>query len=218
MEIQTQLAAVRQSVREQMPPDLFAQLEQEAENLVNSGIANQSLKSSDRAPDFELPNQVGMLVRSQDILAQGPMVLAFKRGSWCPYCNVSLGGLQMALPAIQELGAQVVSISPQVTPWRAGDDPLPFEMLRDRGNRVARQFGLVFRMASELRPVYEQRGVILPRYNGDESFELPITATYIINSGGTIVYDFVNADYSQRPDPVEIITQLRQVQAAKPIG
>lgn len=143
MEIQTQLEAVRQSAREQMPPELFAQLEQEAEQLVRSGITNQSLKSGDRIPDFKLPNQVGMLMSSQDILAQGPMVLSFNRGSWCPYCNVSLGGLQMALPAIQELGAQVVAISPQMTPWREGDTPLPFAMLRDRGNRVARQFGLV---------------------------------------------------------------------------
>lgn len=213
MEIQTQLAAVRQAAQAQMPPATFAQLEQEAEHLVRTGITEQSLKTGDRAPAFALPNQAGELIRSAALLAQGPIVLAFNRGSWCPYCNVSLGGLQMALPAIQELGAQVVAISPQMTSWQADDNtPLPFAMLRDRGNQVARQFGLVFQMSLALRPIYEQQGILLPRYNGDESFELPVTATYIINPEGCIAYDFVNADYSQRPDPVEIITQLRQIQ------
>ncbi|MEM8639154.1 MAG: peroxiredoxin-like family protein [Cyanobacteria bacterium P01_G01_bin.54] len=213
MEIQTQLTAVRQFARDQLPSEIFAQLEQEAEDLVHSGIAQQSLKAGDRAPAFELPDQAGALIRSQALLAQGPIILSFNRGSWCPYCNVALGGLEMALPAIQDLGAQVVAISPQMTLWRAESEALPFAMLRDRGNRVARQFGLVFQMSPALRPIYEQQGAVLPRYNEDASFELPITATYILNPQGMIAYSFVNADYSQRPDPVEIVSQLRQIQA-----
>ncbi|MGB0563147.1 MAG: peroxiredoxin-like family protein [Spirulinaceae cyanobacterium] len=213
MEIQTQLTAVRQAVQDQLPPQTFAQLMQNAEELVESGITQQSLKAGDRAPDFALPNQKGDLIRSPDLLAQGPLVLSFNRGSWCPYCNVELGGLQVALPAMQELGAQVAAIAPQVTRWREGDQELPFAMLRDRGNRVARQFGLVFQVPSALRPVYEQLGILLPRYNEDESFELPITATYIINPQGVIAYAFVNADYTQRIDPVELISELRQIQA-----
>lgn len=210
MEIQSQLAAIRETVTRQLSPDLLTHLEQELQYLVQTASAG-TLATGEMMPAFELPDQTGAKVSSQTILAQGPVVLSFKRGVWCPYCVTELDGLQVALSAIRELGAQVMIISPQVTRWNEKRADFPFPILRDRGNTIARQFGLSCQLPPEFRPICEHLGIRLAKYNGDNACELPIPATYIVNRQGRVVHRFVNPDYRQRPDPVEVVTQLRQL-------
>lgn len=217
MEIQAELAAVRQYCVEAFPSETLALMAQGAEELLQTGIMEQSLKTGDRIPSFSLPNQNDISIASDAILNQGFMVLSFLRGSWCPYCQIELAGLEVVLPSIRELGANAVVITPQVRRWRKQqaeiDIPFDVEILRDRGNQIARQFGLVFQVPAYLRPIYQGLGFALPRFNGDDSFELPIPATYVVNPQGEIIYSFVNADFSQRPDPIEIIIHLRRFSA-----
>jgi peroxiredoxin len=123
--------------------------------------------------------------------------------------------LQLELNRIRESGASLVAVSPE-TPDNAlstvEKNNLAFEVLSDMGNRVAREFGIVFRLPLELRPIYAGFGIDLPKANGDNTFELPIPATFIIGTDRKIRKAFVDADYTKRLDPEEIIDVLRRME------
>ncbi|MEH1800004.1 MAG: peroxiredoxin-like family protein [Nostoc sp.] len=182
--------------------------------LISSGMIDQSLKVGDITPNLILPNAFGQLVELQKLLVTGPVVISFFRGSWCPFCNLELAGLQQALPAIKTLGASIIAISPQNnhhTISTVEKHELTYEVLSDRSNIIARQFGIVFQIPEHLRPMLHEKGHVLPRYNGDESFELPIPATFVVSQDGKVVYAFVDADYTNRLDPIEIVSILRNI-------
>ena len=142
------------------------------------------------------------------------MVLAFYRGHWCPYCNVALRALQQALPQFRGAGARLMAISPE-TPDHSMSlierQKLEYDVLSDAGNRVARDFGLAFKLPESVRPVYERLGITLPAFNGDESFELPVPATYVIDRDGRIRWAHVDADYTKRAEPAQILAALNQI-------
>jgi peroxiredoxin len=180
--------------------------------LAASRIARRALKASDRAPDFRLPAARGGYVRLHDLLAKGPVVVSFYRGGWCPYCNLELRALQNALPEIKRLGAQLVAISPQ-TPDEslstAERNELAFAVLSDIGSVTAKAFGIAFELAEELRPIYARSGHALPDKNGDDSWVLPIPATFVVDRDGAIALAFVDVDYRNRLEPTEIVAVLQ---------
>ncbi len=210
MTLHQQLADKTSEFSAMVPQETQAVMAEASEALENSDIINQALSAGDSLPTFSLPNATGNSVDIQTLLAQGPVVISFYRGGWCPYCNLELRALQQALPDIQQQGA-LVAISPQ-TPDNslstAEKGELTFEVLSDVGNVVARQFGLVFQLPDALRPVYESFGVDLPAHNGDETFELPLAATYVVAPTGKIAHAFVNTDYKQRMEPSAIVAAL----------
>lgn len=214
MTLQAQIQEMQQEFIKQVPKESLKVLQKTTEELVASGIAEKSLKKGDSIPDFSLPGAKGEMVSSKALLEKGPLVINFYRGGWCPYCNLELRAFQKALPEITALGAQLVAISPNL-PDRSlssiEQHSLKFEVLSDMGNKVARAFGLVFSLHEELRPLYKQFGIDIPAYNGDESYELPIPATYVVTSDGIIRYSFVNADYTKRLDPKEVTQILRNL-------
>ncbi|NEO54406.1 MAG: AhpC/TSA family protein [Okeania sp. SIO3B5] len=211
MELTKNLQELQAEIQAQLPEDAKAKMNKAVVDLANSDIVDNSLKVGNKVPNFSLPNAVGKIVELNSLLVESPVVISFYRGGWCPYCSMELRGLQKYLPQITELGAKLIAISPE-TPDNSlsttEKNELTFEVLSDSGNQVAKKFGLVFQMPEELRPIYQSFGVDLPAYNGDESFELPIPATYVIASDGTIIHAFVNPDYTQRLDPEEIINVL----------
>jgi peroxiredoxin len=118
------------------------------------------------------------------------------------------------LPEIESLGASLVAISPQLPEKSlstAEENKLVFEVLSDVGNKVAREFGLVFTLSENLRPIYKSFGVDIPVANGDDSFELPIAATYVIDVDGTITHSFVDTDYTKRLEPAEVVEALKKL-------
>ncbi|MEM9542696.1 MAG: peroxiredoxin-like family protein [Cyanobacteria bacterium P01_E01_bin.42] len=217
MSLTQDLADLLAQNRTKQPEDVKAIMAKTDRDLAESGIVDRALKEGDTAPDFSLPNVKNQFVTLQDLLKQGAIVLSFYRGGWCPYCNMELRGLQKALPEIQALGATLVAVSPE-TPDNslstAEKNELTFEVLSDEGNKIAREFGLVFTVPEELRPVYEGFGIDLPAHNGDTTFELPIPATYVIGSDGQIIHAFVNTDYTKRLDPEVIIAALKKIAVA----
>jgi peroxiredoxin len=126
-----------------------------------------------------------------------------------------LRAYQQRLPEIRARGAQLVAISPQRPDQSlsmAEKNALEFEVLSDAGNRVARQFGLVFPLAARLRQVYKNVGGIdLSVYNGDESWELPMPGTFVIARDRTVQLAYVEADYTRRLEPGEILDCLQQL-------
>lgn len=200
-----------------VPNQVLATMAGATEALKASGIENRALKTGDRMPDFELRNQHGAPRRFSDCLAQSPVVLHVYRGGWCPYCNLEMKALHDALPEIEALGARLLGMSPE-TPDKAiattERHRIEIDILHDTGNRISERLGLVFELPEALRPIYRDLGIDIPAYNGDDSFRLPVPATYIIGKDATISGSFVNADYTQRMEPVEIVAHLKSSAAA----
>lgn len=175
-----------------------------------------ALGPGDRAPDFDLPSADGRRVRLSDQLEQGPVVLTFYRGAWCPYCNLQLRRLQQALPAFETLGASLLAVSPQLPDGsRAVVDrnALAFAVLSDRNSFVASIYGIVFALAPDDRALFIQAGNDLSNANGDNSWLLPAPSTFVIAADGIIRHARIDADYTGRIQPDEIIDALRTIVA-----
>lgn len=182
------------------------------EKLHASSVAATAISSGDSAPDFALPNARGGCVQLYQALKQGPVVLSFYRGGWCPFCNLELQALQARLPDIQALGAHLIAISPE-TPdhslTTAEKHGLGFEVLSDTGNRTARAYGLLFTVYQEMRPLYLKWGLDVPACNGDDSWELPVPATYVIDTSGLVRAAHVDKDYTRRMEPGQVVAALQ---------
>ena len=216
MSLQLQLDELTARLRAMVPADRLAVVDRTAEELVRSQLAERALKVGDQAPHFEVPDGDGMLWRSEDLLRNGPLhngplAIVFYRGRWCAYCNAQLAALQDVHKQIAESGASLIAISPQTQKhsYMMRDmHKLRFPVLSDAGNQVARQFGLVYRLSPELQAIYETIMTKLPGYNGDQSWELPLAATYLIQSDGKISYARIDADWRHRPEPEELLQAL----------
>jgi peroxiredoxin len=194
-----------------VPAERLTLMDREIDALQRSGAAERALKSGDTAPSFALPDGDGMLWRSEDLLRNGPLVIVFYRGRWCAYCNTQLAAVREIHSEIAAAGASLVAISPQTQKhsYMTRDmHKLRFPVLSDTGNQVARKFGLVYRLSPELQAMYERIMTKLPGYNGDQSWELPLAATYVVQQDGKILWARVDADWRKRPEPGEILQVL----------
>jgi peroxiredoxin len=204
MPLQDQLDQLTAQLRSLVPAERLATVDRAAEELVRSGLAERALKAGDPSPSFELPDGDGMIWRSDDLLRSGPLAIVFYRGRWCAYCNTQLAALQEIHQQIAAAGASLIAISPQTQKhsYMTRDmHKLCFPVLSDAGNQVAREFGLVYRVPPELQTMYEGIMTKLPGYNGDQSWELPMAATYVVQPDGKISYARVDADWRRRPEP-----------------
>ena len=211
MNLTQELDRYQAEFKAKQPEEVKELMAQATTDLINSKIAEASISTGQKLPNFTLPNAVGEEIALESLLAEGAVVVSFYRGGWCPYCNMELRALQAALPEIQARGATLVAISPETPDTSLSTkekNELSFQVLSDRGNVLARQLGLVFALPESLRPIYRNFGIDIPAHNGDDTFELPLPATYVVSADGTIIYSFANADYTQRLDPAEIIKAL----------
>lgn len=215
MTLKQMIADLQAETLPNVPPEILRTLMQTTGELIASGIAGNAVQAGEQAPDFTLPNTRGELVSLSSLLNKGPVVLNFYRGAWCPYCNLELKALQDTLPDITALGASLLSISPNLVEKSAAmvaENPFDFDILSDVDNQVARQYRLVFTLADQLRPVYQEFGIDLPAFDGNDRFELPMPATYVLRTDGSIAAGFVHEDYTQRMEPADIIGSLASVQ------
>ncbi len=218
MEMQQELADFRAQFERTAPAERVALYEAKIGELRASGVLDSALRAGDLAPDFALPGVDGREIGLTDLLRHGPVVVTFYRGGWCPYCNIQLRAYQEILPEITALGGRLVAISPQLPDESLSTrekSALTFDVLSDAGNAVARSFGLVFSLAEELRQAMRANGKALPTINGDESWELPVPATYVVGPDRRIALAFVDVDYRTRLAPEEILATLRNVGATK---
>jgi peroxiredoxin len=186
--------------------------------LIDSGQAQRAKRAGDAAPVFTLRDLDGHDVVSRDLLAKGPLVISFYRGVWCPYCNFELQALQAALPEITARGASLLAISPQTAPnsrKSQRENKLDFPILSDVKSEVAAAFGIRFGLPDELIGLYKTFKSDLPAFNDDTAWVLPMPARYVIGTDGVIAYAEVNPDYTQRPDPSELLPVLDRLRAAK---
>ena len=188
--------------------------ERAAVALETSGVSSRALGEGDTAPDFELPDPSGRMVRLRDLRADGPVIISFYRGQWCPFCNLELRGLQRALAEVAAAGAMLVAISPNppdVTTTTVDELELEFPVLSDHDNQVAKMFNLVYEMTPENIELYREIGRDIGMLNGTGKWELPVPATYVVDSGGTIRYAFVDLNHRRRAEPSEVAAVAAQL-------
>jgi peroxiredoxin len=179
--------------------------------LKRQRLAANILQVGSRIPEFQLQDQDGKSVSSSDLLSKGRLVLCFIRGRWCPFCVGQTEAMNLVLPEIEQGGATLAAISPQTVQqsfFMRDQHKLRFPLLSDPSNKVAQQFRLTYRVPDEQKAVYQRAFVNLPFVNGDDSWELPIPATYIIDRDGTVLYASANEDYTERPEPGDIVRSL----------
>ena len=186
------------------------------EAVVQAGVVDSAKAMGDQAPSFTLTNQTGDEVSLASLLESGPVVLMWYRGGWCPYCNLTLRAYQERLDEFSALGATLVALSPELpdrTLSTAEKEDLGFQVLSDVGNAVAREYGVVFELTEGVKSNYEQ-AFGLSAYNGDDSGELPLAATYVIGRDGVIRWAFLAADYRNRAEPADVVEALQRMQPA----
>jgi len=196
-----------------IPKDVLQTLQRTSAELLAKRPEDKALKLGDAVPAFVLPDATGKEVSSEHILKDGPMVISFYRGGWCPYCHLELRALQKVLPEIKANNATLLAISPELPDHpltTQGKYELEFLVLSDRDNLVAKKFGLVFELAKELIPLFKENfDWDLVAINGTKKVELPFPATYVVDREGVIQYAFVDADYTRRAEPEKILEVLR---------
>lgn len=205
------LAERKDLIAKYVPAETQSVHAQVVAELKSRNLAANILPVGEKAPHFELPDHNGKIVSSFDLLAQSRLVLFFIRGRWCPFCVGQMESMNLILPQIKQAGGTLVAISPQTVKqsfFMHDQHKLRFPLLSDANNKVARQFGLTYRVPPQQEAIYRRAFVNLPFTNGDESWELPIPATYIADRDGTIFYASANEDYTERPEPEEIIQAL----------
>jgi peroxiredoxin len=181
------------------------------QQLREERIADRALKVGAHAPEFRLLDHRGEAISSGDLLSHGPLVVVFFRGRWCPFCVAQVEAVNFILPAIKSGGASLVAISPQSVKqsfFMVDQHKLGFPLLSDSGNKIATGFGLTYSVPEEQRAIYKRAFVNLPFVNEDASWTLPIPATFVLDRQGIITYMSANEDYTQRPEPPDILRAL----------
>ena len=193
-------------------------MERHIEQLRKGETAKSALKVGDQAPAIVLNNAKGKPVDLGKLFATQPVIVTFYRGGWCPYCNLELKAFQDILSDIKAAGATLVAISPEKPDDSLSTiekNALSFEVLSDTGQKAGRAFGLVYRFTDELKSAYDGFGLDIPSKNGAPGeWSLPVSATYVVDRGGRIIYAHTDPDYRDRADPVDVLTVLTQRAAA----
>jgi peroxiredoxin len=211
--LQAKLDSMRLNFVNTAPSELVVTFERGVEQVRETGVLDEALAVGDTAVDFSLPSAVGDSISLAELRKQGPVVLIWYRGGWCPYCNTQLRAMREILPELRSHNATMVAISPE-TPDNSmttvEKSELDFEVLSVVGNRVAHQYGIVYKLPDEVASAFEGR-IDLEAYNGDDSKELPLAVTYVVGRDGVIRYAFLDADYRKRAEPsriLEVLTEL----------
>ncbi|RKR15369.1 peroxiredoxin [Maribacter vaceletii] len=204
--LQTQLDEVKNNFESKADASIIKIYNDGIKAVTKSGVLENAKNVGDTAPNFILKNALGNPVELQEFLKKGKVVLTWYRGGWCPFCNLTLRELQQELPNFNANNATLIALTPEVPDNSLSTKEkhnLDFEVLSDLGNKIAKEYGIVYKLTDDVAKSYNS-SFGLNNYNGDDSNELPLAATYIINEDGTIAYAFLDAEYRNRAEPTEI--------------
>ena len=210
--LQTQIDEYKAGFASRADQEMKASFQDGIDDVLRQGVLDRATGVGDVAPSFVLPNASGSDVALASLLAEGPVIVVWYRGGWCPYCNLTLRAYQERLDEITGLGATLVAISSEL-PDKAlstrEKNELAFEVLTDEDNRVAKEYGVVFDLTEDVHRRYNELFGV-DGHNGQASGELPLAATYVIDTDGRVTYAFLHHDYRERAEPQEVVDGLRE--------
>ena len=209
MSLKAQLDACRHAFEASTPPSVVAALEGSIAELAQTGLVRQAVKAGEMAPLFRLRSRNGGFVSLSEVLDRGPAVISFFRGAWCPFCHLELQALAQVQSEIERLGATLVGLSP----LPGSDSCSRFPVLRDPGCRIAARYRIAFTVPPQFQPAYLALGYPDASKKAPDRWVLPLPATYIIDRNGLVVLSYVDADYTTRLEPAEIIVALSHLRA-----
>lgn len=191
----------------------MAVMEKAGKDLASS-MPDPGIKVGEKAPEFVLNNAFGQPVSLKDKLKEGPVVLVFYRGAWCPFCNMHLHVLQQSLAEFKKYGAQLITITPQ-TPDKSVEQlkikGYPFEVLSDLDSSVMKAYKLYFELPDDLVDVYKKRGLDIESFNGQGRNVLPVPGSFVIDTNGVVQAMQADTDYKKRMEPSAIIDALKKM-------
>ena len=211
MNLKEELGAFAQQMSKNAPQVVLETMGAEIGKLAESGIMDTALKVGAKVSNFELMDSDGDVVSLKNLTQKGNVVISFNRGNWCPFCNIEFKHLQNSVSEIKNAGANLIVISPQLTEKSTeiiAQNGFEYPILFDKGNEVAKKFGIAFTLAEPLRPIHKAFEMDIPAHNGDESFGLPVPATYVVNKDNEIIYASVNPNWMERAEKNEYIEIL----------
>ncbi|KAE8446610.1 hypothetical protein EG329_011803 [Mollisiaceae sp. DMI_Dod_QoI] len=186
------------------PRELTEPIKKVTSDFIASFDLNATIKVGDKLPSFRLSDALGKEVDSADLLANGPILITFYRGNWCPYCNIALRALQKHLDDFKAKGVTLVAITcelPDTALSTTEKNELKFTVLSDVGNHFAKQLGITFAQPDEMRQVFNITGADLKTANGDDSLVVPVPATLLVDKSGVVRNTFIDPDYTHRLEP-----------------
>lgn len=210
--LNAEIAALLGQLRPTLPPPVFAQLDGVLARLEAARVGVGAPVVGDHAPDVLFVDGAGARVPLRALTANEPLVLLFFRGGWCVFCDLTLRAYERVAEQFRAAGARLVAVSPQTaeaTAATGAERALTFELLRDPDNAAAQTFGLAWSLTEGERPLYQAFGAHLDRANGNGDWALPAPAAFVIDPAGMVRYARVDADYTQRADPAEVLAAVR---------
>lgn len=211
MNLQVALNIFRSEFINKFPSEKAAIMQGATDALTEEFQRRETVTVGDLAPNFTLNNAVGKEISLKQKLAQGPVILTFYRGGWCPYCNLELRAYQKLLPQINQLGASLIAVSPEkpdASLTTAEKNSLEFDVLSDIGAKVAQAYGIAFTLPDELKRLYTELGHALPDINGTNDWVLPVPATFVIDQHQQVILAHVDVDYRNRLEPLDAISSI----------
>jgi peroxiredoxin len=216
MRLQDELDALRDKCYENTPPHIRRVRQDAIDELVSLGAAERAIHAGDHAPEFRLRDPDGKAISFYAVLNNGPVLIVFYRGGWCPYCKLDLRAVQAVARQLRSLGASIIAVSQQSASESRSTERmngLSFPSLVDRGGRVARAFGLRWKLSRELRAAEIECGLDLAAVNGESSGTLTMPARYVVSPEGIVEDADISTDYTRRCDPTELFPVLSQIRA-----
>jgi peroxiredoxin len=193
-------------------PDDAAIVDRLVSRLREHHAGEAAPKPGDIMPPFTLPDQSGRLFGLKDLLAHGPAVVTFHRGHWCPYCRISINTLARAQSRIEARGARMVAVVPDRQSFAAemkADSNVGFPILTDMDNGYAMSLNLAIWVGGEMEEFMTRIGRKLPEYQGNDSWILPIPATFVVGCDSRITARLVDPDYRKRMAIEDLLEALK---------
>lgn len=206
-----QIEQLNQELSSQLPQEVINAFGKSVDDLKTKNMEDRCIQPGEKMPEFILPNATGKMIHSNDILKKGKMILAFYRGSWCPYCNLELKFLQDNLSHIKDKNAVLIAVSPQTPDHSlsmAKKNKLGFEVLSDQNNDFAKKLGIVFQLQDFVLPYYHNLGINLSEFNNNDDNLLPVPAVFVVDQDRRIIFKYLDVNYMNRIDVEELIQAL----------
>lgn len=208
--LQEQLRRFADTVKRERP-EFSAAVDRLVARLRQYGAGESAPRIGEPMPSFVLPDETAQMVSLEELLNRGPVAVTFHRGHWCPYCRININALTEAHKELPAGRGQIVAIMPDRRKFIAelkSQSNVPFPILTDPDNGYAMSLNLTIWVGAEIQKLMESR-LDLPAFQGNDSWMLPIPATFVVGRDAIIRACFIDPDYRNRMMISDILAAMR---------